>query len=264
MPRALKYKEEEDNEVYSQTARGYIEELILTLINCDNAKKNLHFKYVSPEWIGAPGWYFWPKEREGVYFLKLVDARPQKEVIKSILHVYYYPHPQEEVFWHYSFVEQLTRLSHVFQGSIPGHSEACPCHSDHEHHDFADLQEGLGIPVPQFRGEINPWLYRLGELSCLWDKGILKHLSIEAQARSQTWSCTNLYGEGMNGAILYEIDRDLPAWDLVKEFSTGFLEDLKTIGFLLSPEEAFDITGNSGMNSMGFKLGLTPPSIRGR
>lgn len=247
-------------EGYYLKVKGYFEELILALINSDNARENLHFKYVSHEWIGSPGWYFWPKKRDGVYFLKLVNAVLLEGGIDTLIHVYYYPHPQEDVFRHYSFVEQVTRASYVFSSSKPGQSEACPCHSDHQHHDFADLQDGLGIPVPQVRNEINPWLYCLGELTCFWKKGQLINLGIEAQTRSQTWSCRSICENDMGKTILdrNEIDRDLPAWELIRAFCLEFLKDLRHIGIFCKSEEEFLSEDSSGMKNIRFNLNYEP------
>lgn len=239
--------------------RGLFEELILTMLNNDNARENLHVKYVSPEWVGNPGWYFWPKERKGVYFLKLTKVTPLGGGLESLLQLFYYPHPQEDIFRQFSFVEQLTRVSHVFQSTKPQQGEACPCHSQHEPHDFADLIDGIGVPVPQVRSELNPWLYRLGEVICYWEKGKMVYLGFEAQVRSQTWSYGNIKSvpeRGKSKVLLegYEMDRDLPAWELTKNFCLELLNDLKTIGISSETEEVVDFEDSSGINKIRFKL----------
>lgn len=239
---------------YCRIVGGYFEELFLALINNDNARENLHFKYVSPEWIGNPGWYFWPKGKKGVYCLKVVDAVPLKDGIDALLHVYYYPHPQEDVFSKYSFIEQLTRVSHVFESGKPGSVEACPCHHDHQHNNFADLQDGLGIPVPVLRSTINPWLYRLGDLICYWEKGKLKSFVIEAQEKSRTWSCRSI--SEVPGEVLLdfkEIDRDLPAWELIEDFCRGFVKDLSTLNIYPS-KEICNMDSSSGIKSRKYHL----------
>lgn len=210
------------------------ESLVLNLINADNAKERLHFKYVSPEWLEAPGWYFWPKNKRGVFFLRLESAAGRDTVFDGFFALYYYPHPREKVFACYSIVEQLARVSDLFSRKQPEQAGACCCLHGHAPSDFSDLGDGLGIPVPEKRAKLKSWLYRLGAVTCCWEGGRLKRCKVEAPFRSCTWAfkrVTATDGQGNDFTVLdrHDMDRNLPAWELCRFFILNFLNDLNLL-----------------------------------
>ncbi len=210
------------------------EGLVLNLIDADNAKERLPFKYVSPEWLGAPGWYFWPKGMRGVYFLRLESASGTGEAVEGHFSLYYYPHPGEEIFASYSLVEQLARVSDLFSRKPPEDIGACCCRHGHAHDGYSDLGDGLGIPVPEKRAELKPWLYRLGAVMFTWEGNKLSRCKVEAPFRSCTWaidkvSVADEKGNGLTVLDRHDPDRNLPAWDLCRSFTLRFLDGLSLI-----------------------------------
>lgn len=214
--------------------RGLFENLLLTLISVDNARSSLRFKYVSPEWIGRPGWYFWPKSRPGVYFLRLDTACPEGGLWDASFALYYYPHPKEDVFERYSFDEQLTRVSAVFSQEKPEGGCGCLCAGEPHAGHFADLHDGIGLPVPEVREELNAWLFHIGGVALRWDGERLRRCGIEAVNRSRTWACRDVTltdEDGHAHTVLRrgEPDRDVPAWELCTAFIGDFLAGLRLL-----------------------------------
>ena len=223
--------------------KDLFENLILNLISVENAKDRLHFKYVSPEWIGNPGWYFWPKSKLGVYFLRLENAyAAAKGILESSFRLYYYPNPQEKVFDCYSFDEQLARVSAVFGHAKPECSCTCLCLNEPPTGNFSDLSGGTGLPVPEVRGKLNTWLFQIGDAVLRWESEQINCCKIEAPNRARTWACRDVTVIDQNGhtqTILKrsEIDRDIPAWKLCNDFLSSLLQDLHLLGFGYSLEE---------------------------
>lgn len=215
-------------------AQQCFEGLVLNLINADNARERLHFKYVSPEWLGVPGWYFWPKKMRGVYFLRLESAAVRGTATEGYFVLYYYPHPHEEVFAAYSLIEQLARVSDLFSRKQPEHIGVCCCRQGHAAGDFSDLNDGLGIPVPKQRAKLKPWLYHLGAVMCLWEGGKLRRCKAEAPFRSCTWAYDKVTisdEQGNDYTVLdrHGLDRNLPAWELCRFFTLSLLGDLSLL-----------------------------------
>lgn len=235
------------------------ESLVLNLINADNAKERLHFKYVSPEWLGAPGWYFWPKNKRGVFFLRLESAVGRDVVFDGYFALYYYPHPREEVFASYSLIEQLARVSDLFSRKQPEHIGACCCRQGYTTSDFSDLSDGLGIPIPERRAELKPWLYLLGAVTCRWEADKFRRYKAEAPFRSCTWTVDKVTAtdeQGNDFIVLdrYDLDRNIPTWDLCRFFTLNFLGDLSLLGINHTLEREFLDPNTCGISNMTFSL----------
>lgn len=225
-----------------------MEEHILALLEGDQAKETLSFKYVCPE-SDRSGWYFWPKKKDGVYHLKIQGAYSDSEKVKAIINLYYYPHPQEEDFSGFSCLEQFIRVSEIFYPAenISG-----------ENMQADNMQEGIGIPLPSYQARLQPWLYRIGDLILFLQGGRIKNGVLEASVLSQTWSTTDIKMPDKNGNehILLKsrsLDRCLRSWDLACFFCHGFLDNL--INLAISYSSWVEKTnGPEEMQKLYFKL----------
>ncbi|PKM86940.1 MAG: hypothetical protein CVU87_10655 [Firmicutes bacterium HGW-Firmicutes-12] len=223
-------------------AKGLMEELLLSIITQENAKNRLHFKYVSPEWIGMPGWYFWPKDKKGVFYIKLDRVLNREGGLECIYILYYYPHPEEEDFAQFTLLEQVARVSDLFSKTGVAFKEACPCHSHSEHGEFEDLKDGKGVPTPQERESLSPWLFRIGSFETFWKDGVLKECGVEAQVLSRTWAVRDIEfsgddGEGHTIMEKHSVDRSLSAWALVECFCMNFVSDLEMLDMTFNIKE---------------------------
>ena len=231
--------------------QGLFESLVLQLISAEGARDILHFKYISPEWAGNPGWYFWPKSRPGVYFLRLESASGRGDQLASQWQLYYYPHPDETVFEAYSLDEQLARLSDLFPSSKPECACCCDCCEEHAQSDFSDLPGGTGIPVPEVRERLNSWLFCVGDMSFTWEMERLGRCAVEAPDFSLTWAYMNIFATDKKEHPLplltrYETDRKIPAWDICHEFAVSLLSDLRVIDIVTTLlEESCDNTAGA-------------------
>lgn len=223
-------------------AKGLMEELILSIITDDNAKSRVSFKYVSPEWIGSPGWYFWPKDRSGVFYIKVDHVAHKDGGVEVVFDLYYYPHPDEDVFADFSYVEQVVRVSELFSKKGVAFTVSCPCQTHCEQGEFSDLKEGKGVPVPQYRESISPWLYRIGVTSSFWKGNELQEWGVEAQLFSRTWGIVDKTVPGEDGGMHVMLDRqgkdrDVPAWELAECFCVNLLTDLEMLGMTKTIKE---------------------------
>lgn len=220
-----------------EQAKFLFENLVLQLIATEDARNILHFKYVSPVWGQKPGWYFWPKSRPGVYFLRLESSSCQGNRLKSHYQLCYYPHPEENVFENYSLDEQIARLSDLFSSIKPDGEYRCECCDEPAANDYADLPNGAGIPMPEIREQLNSWLFCIGDMNFNWDVDVekLESCTVEAPDCSLTWAYMDVFAtnkEGLEFSLLkkYEPDRKIPSWDICHEFTVNLLKDLSIIG----------------------------------
>lgn len=215
-------------------AKCLMEELILSIITVDSAKSRVSFKYVSPEWIGSPGWYFWPKERLGVFFIRLEYAQVKENVLETLFDLYYYPHPEEDVYGGFSCIEQAVRVNDIFSKKGVAFAVACECQNHCGQDEFSDLRDGKGVPSPQYRQALSPWLYRIGAIRAAWNGNELQEWGVEAQVISRTWGVMDVALPGDDGKthmILerHGVDRNLYAWELAECFCSNFLADLQVL-----------------------------------
>jgi hypothetical protein len=240
-------------------AKGLMEELLLSIITQENAKNRVHFKYVSPEWIGMPGWYFWPKDKKGVFYIKLDRALNKDDGLQCMYSLYYYPHPEEEDFAHFALLEQVARVSDLFSKTGVSFNESCPCQSHCEDEEFVDLKDGIGIPTPQERDSLNPWLFRIGSFETLWKDGVFKECGVEAQVLSQTWVIESVAfpeeeGEGRIIMEKHSMDRSLSTWALAEYFCMSFLSDLKVLDITSNVNEKRISIDPYSTNKLSFSL----------
>ena len=222
--------------------KGLFESLILQMISTEGARDSLHFKYISPEWAGNPGWYFWPKSRPGVYFLRLESASCHGNQLASRWQLYYYPHPKESVFDCYSLDEQLARLSDLFPSAKPESACCCECSEEHGRHDFSDLPDGAGIPSHEIRERLNSWLFCVGDMGFAWESEKLERYTFEAPEVSLTWAYMDIFATDQQNHKLpllsrYETDRKIPAWNLCNEFATSLLSDFLLLNIVATLQQ---------------------------
>ena len=215
--------------------RFLFENLVLRLIATDKAHDSLRFKYISPEWVGNPGWYFWPRDRSGVFLLRLDSAREEGRAICSQWQVYYYPGLDEELFEAYTLDEQMVRVSDLFDSEPPVCECRCECcEADHATASL-DLPGGIGVPRPDVRQRLNSWLFWVGDMDWVWQDGSLRSCTVEAPQLSKTWACCDRWATNEDGVeVLLKkagaLDRNLPAWEICQGFVGDFLNDLRGIG----------------------------------
>ncbi|HWQ62233.1 MAG TPA: hypothetical protein VN521_07970, partial [Negativicutes bacterium] len=184
---------------------------------------------ISFDWTGPCGWFFWPRNHRGVYLLK-EQSSAQSEGDRFYL--YYYPHPDEDVFADFSLAEQVARVSEVFSSQGVQFYEDC-CEHGHggcRGGPFQDLRAGKGIPVPAARERLAASLYWVGALTFGWRGGRLRSLTVEAPCRSRTWAIVDIPGPRGDGPALRagDIDRNVPCWQLAWSFVTALAADLGT------------------------------------
>jgi len=108
--------------------RRVMEDMFILLFFDKPACDRIGFTKIRASIGKMPGWYFWTKDREGAYYLQLVDTefteaeseekgpsqneRPVWFVSDFILR--YYPSPKEPLFEEYAFVERQVRISPCF------------------------------------------------------------------------------------------------------------------------------------------------------
>lgn len=210
-------------------ARSRLEDLLFSLVERGvdkDVRVRMHFKYISFDWVGPCGWFFWPRRRQGVYLLKMQSSALDGDRF----FLYYYPHPDEGVFSDFSLAEQAARVSEVFSSQGVGFYEGCPEHGhcDCGEEPFRDLRQGKGIPVPVARERLSASLYWIGALTFGWRCGQLDVLTLEAPVRSRTWAITDIPGPLGDGPALRagDIDRNAPCWRLAWGFVAALAADL--------------------------------------
>lgn len=201
------------NRIDIDDARILLNNLLFFAMHRPEARDKGAFKYVSADWIGLPGWFFWPKNRTGVFLLKL------KENVSCL---YYYPSLDEPVFEKFSCLEQLVRTSDLFSRSGVDFSTECP-HCECNETNFKDLEGGKGIPTPEARQQISSELFAVGEIMFGWENERLISIKAKAPCRDRTWAKSALDITTETGLLrLLEagaLDRDLPCWELTSEFT---------------------------------------------
>lgn len=233
-----------------QQARLLFENLVLRMIAADKARESLRFKYISPEWVGNPGWYFWPRGRSGVFLLRLDSARNEGSVLISQWQIFYYPSPDEALFESYTLDEQIVRLSDLFDTAPPDCECCCECSETEHAAKPADLPGGIGVPRPDVRERLNSWLFWVGDMEWVWRDGSLLSCMVAAPRISRTWACCDRWATQEDGTKVLlraagELDRDLPAGEICQEFVGDFLSGLAVTGIRhrLLEEDVMDSDG---------------------
>ena len=234
-------------------ARSEIEELVLHIQRRDDAHERSVFRYMGYDWSGDLGWYFWPKERAGVFSLKEQDSTWHEQTLQSVFRLYYYPDLDEETSAMFSLQEQMVRASELFTRQRPKFSACCALHESTSDHPlaepFADLANGTGIPTVQARQSMCPALFCIGELTFQWEQERLCSCRIEAPIRSQTFAIRDVFLPSVDGQgetlVLKarEIDRNVPCFELARSFVLGLFFDAELPLMEESEGECLDPNG---------------------
>jgi hypothetical protein len=215
-------------------ARQIIESTIFAIMErgADHTdRQGMNFKYISSDWIGTPGWFFWPRGKRGVFLVKEQRfEKLYKNKASADFALYYYPHPEEAVFTDYSFAEQVTRVSELFSREGVAFFSGC-CEHGHDNCNeerFQDLQEGKGIPTPAARERLSETLFRIGSITLVANNDTLSQAIVQAPIRSRTWSIVDIPCFNSSELLLNagEIDRNVPCWELADFFITGLINDI--------------------------------------
>ena len=219
------------NDASIEQARGLLGNLLFFALRRPEAKANAAFKYVSADWIDLPGWFFWPKNRPGVFLLKLnciTEVLPEA-AFETDYRLSYFPALTEPLFEHFSCAEQLLRASEYFSCSGVAFATECP-HCECNDSAFADLSAGKGIPTPEARRQISGELFTVGEISFRWEPEVLTQIVLRSPFHDQTLARSAVEITTEAGAVrLLEagaIDRDLPCWELAADFVQSLAEFL--------------------------------------
>ena len=219
------------NDASIEQARGLLGNLLFFALRRPDAKANAAFKYVSADWIDLPGWFFWPKNRPGVFLMKLNYSNDAlaDTAIATDYRLAYFPALAEPLFEQFSCAEQLLRASEYFSCSGVAFATECP-HCECSDNAFADLSAGKGIPMPEARRQISGELFTLGEISFCWEQDVLTRIGLRAPIRDQTRAQTAVEITTEAGPVrLLEagaVDRDLPCWELAADFVQSLAEFL--------------------------------------
>ena len=215
-------------------ARSLIGNLLFFAMRRPDAKENSAFKYVSADWVGLPGWFFWPKNRPGVFLLKINNVLNafSDQGAEIFCRLLYYPSLEEPLFEQYSCSEQLLRASEFFSRKGVEFSTECPhCECSPTH--FSELSEGKGIPTPEARQQISDEFFSVGEIKFCWDKDDLICVRVNAAYRDQTRATTAVEIVVESGVVRLlgknEVDRDLLCWDLAADFTQALLHFLPVV-----------------------------------
>jgi hypothetical protein len=200
--------------------------LMFTATHRPDAREKGAFKYVSFDWTGATGWFFWPKTQLGVYALKADCSESPKQPVESDWLLYYYPSPQEPLFTTFSCTEQLVRVSDAFSRESVTFSTECP-HCDCESGPHVDLLDGKGIPTPEVRETLSPDLFHIGTVTLSWNGYELQSLNAQPSQHGQTWTKEPLdiaTSDGVQRLLnAGEMDRNLPCEELTSTFRAMFM-----------------------------------------
>ena len=205
----------------------------------DDIRNRLGLKYISQMWDQTPYWYLWFGDLPGVFKLSLLEcvAEPEWDW-RALFRIKYYPRPEETAFQGLSVLEQICRMSEMFETKPAQWKEGetgCACHGGIHHHGvrFSDLREGTGAPLVRTAAEIPEDFFLAGQMELKHRNGQGSELSWESQDHWQVRMTENYYITDRDGTALKvlrkgEIDRDFPGWMLTdfvaRRFAIGWQE----------------------------------------
>ena len=188
--------------------RRVMEDMLLPLFYDEPACHKIGFTQVSRLLSEMPGWYFWTKNQKGTYLLELVDIKARdsnsyfgphtSNILAAEFGLRYYPHPEEDCFKDYAFVERRIRLGSFF--------------------------DQTGTPISEKRKEIDSFLFTVGDFRILFNGGLqIAGLSISAQehwveVREDGLHAKDPLGHTMEVVPKGGIDRNVPGWELSWNF----------------------------------------------
>ncbi len=243
----------------------------------EQKKLRLGLKYISQMRDECPYWYLWFTELPGVFKLCLLDCSTMDGCWDwhALFRIKYYPHPQEDVFQGLSVLEQICRMSEIFNTRPAQWNEGetgCVCHGGVHHHGarFADLQAGTGVPNILSVAEIPEDFFLAGQMELFHRSGYGSEFVWESQDSWQVKMTENYYISDADGAKLKvlrkgDVDRDFPGWMLTDYFSQRFSSGWKEHFGYDRMEEVVEQFPGISFISDGQKLdSVVSPSIRRR
>ena len=211
-----------------------------TLCFADEAlRQRLGLRYISQMHDTHPYWYLWFADWPGVFKLSMVECRNTSEWDwQALFQIKYYPQPQEKVFAGLSVLEQVCRMSEVFQTVPAAWNEGetgCACHGESHHHGvrFEDLQGSTGAPNIEWSAEIPADFFLAGQMTVSHRDGQHCEVSWESQDWWRVQMTENYYIPNQEGNTLKvlrrgDIDREFPGWMLTdfvaRRFADGWQE----------------------------------------
>ncbi|MBN1827600.1 MAG: hypothetical protein JW884_00435 [Deltaproteobacteria bacterium] len=198
--------------------KRYVDSLLHDIMNRDNAKERSNFQYVSFDWSGLPGWYFWPKGRDGVYALKELEneRHDRQNGHNACFALYYYPALHEAAMADYSLFERVVRKSELFDENEI-HVSGCSCHHGEEiaakPTAWGGIHRSKGIPTHYGREVMSPDLFVVASVELEWTKEQLAGCTVRAPERWRT-----VVGD--------KLDRNMPCWDLAWSFVEALASDV--------------------------------------
>lgn len=205
----------------------------------EKMRTRIGIKYISQMRMEHPYWYLWFGDLPGAFKLEMVSCC---EVFDWDWHAYfrvkYFPHPQENTFQGLSILEQVCRMSDVFNtrpAQWEGEESGCVCHGGIHHHGvrFEELMDGTGAPDLQRAAEIPDDFFLAGQMELFHRNGQRSQLIWESQDHWRVKMTENYYIPDQHGSTLKilrkgDIDRDFPGWMLTdfvaRRFGIGWQE----------------------------------------
>lgn len=213
-------------------------------------RKRQKLKYISQMRTANPYWYIWFEDMPGVFKLDMISC---KQAPDWDWHAYflvkYYPHPKEAAFEGLSILEQVCRMSEVFQTRPaqwkPGET-GCVCHGGVHHHGvrFEELANGTGVPDICKSAELPQDFFLAGQMELFHREGLKSEVVWESQDHWRVKMTEDYYMPDQSGTTLKilrrgDVDRDFPGWLLTdfiaQRFAAGWQEHN---GFMQSDESS--------------------------
>ncbi len=203
----------------------------------ESTRTRLGLKYISQMWDQSPYWYLWFADLPGVFKLSMLECVTEPDWDwRALFRIKYYPHPKEQIFQDLSVLEQICRMSELFQTKPAQWHEGetgCACHGGIHHHGvrFADLKEETGAPLAAGAAEIPEDFFLAGQMELKYCSGQRSEVSWESQEHWRVQMTENYYIPNPEGTALKvlrrgDIDRDFPGWELTdfvaRRFAMGW------------------------------------------
>ena len=205
----------------------------------DAIRNRLGLKYISQMWDSTPYWYLWFEDLPGVFKLSLLECVVETDWDwRALFRVKYYPHPEETAFQGLAVVEQICRMSGLFQTKPAEWKDGetgCACHGGIHHQEgrFAELRDGTGAPLASTAEKIPEDFFLAGQMELRHCSGRCSELSWESQEHWRVQMTENYYITDQEGTSLKvlrkgDVDRDFPGWMLTdfvaRRFAIGWQE----------------------------------------
>lgn len=235
-------------------------------------KERLGLKYISQMRDDSPYWYVWFSELPGVFKMSMLSCNSTSSWDwHAMLRIKYYPHPQENSFQGLSVLEQVCRMSDVFD-TRPAHwnegETGCICHGGIHHHGvrFSDLTEGTGVPNIGRVTDIPEEFFWAGQMELFYRDGHASKVVWESQDYWQVTMTENYYMPDRNGTTLKvlrrgDIDRNFPGWLLTDFFARRFAMGWKEHYEYARVDEVTEEKEGVAFNSDGHTLNTVASSL---